>query len=485
MTTAIPLINIAWCGPGESSSELGVDERSRFDVHHVAPGEIASTPAQLVVLDRAGFAGLEELQQVYRGVVLPALVLIDADEAESALSWIRPSDAVCLRQTPPALLSHILVQLFRRRAYPVDTLTGLPHRRQLLVRLEQLLPLASEAHPVSLFLANIDTFKAINDQYGHDVGDQVLLGLATLLSRCCQATDLISRYAGEEFAVLFTADEAVAAAMAEELRSMVEAEELVEGIRITVSLGVATAEEPLEPRLLLQQASEALYAAKAAGRNTIRCHGEMRRHALEHGEDLALTSFENLTRVVSDRIATTIARRGRQLFEQLKEQADIDALTQLYSRRYLDRRLEHEYSSARSGSGPLTVALIDLDHFGRVNKRYGWPSGDRVLTEIAELIRSQVRSSDWVGRYGGEEICLVMPDTSVEQARTVLERLRQSVDQHPFFSTGGQPIHLTISIGAAELDGEAGDLEDLIERASTQLLAAKRSGRNQVCAEGS
>jgi diguanylate cyclase (GGDEF)-like protein len=351
----------------------------------------------------------------------------------------------------------------------------------MLTRLSHLLTTASEAHPVSLIMADIDLFKAINDQLGHAVGDQILQQLAALMSRCCQATELVSRYGGEELAVLIRAGEAPAVKMANDLRELVERHQFVEGVKVTISLGVSTADEPVEPEILLREADEALYAAKAGGRNLVRSHRTMERAAIERGEDLALTSFENLTRVVSDRIATTISRRGRQLFEQLKHQADVDALTQLYSRRYLDRRLVHDFSSAQSESRPLTVALMDLDHFGQVNKRHGWPSGDRVLIEIAELIRSRVRATDWVGRYGGEEICLVMPDTSMDQASFVLERLRQAVAGHTFESTTGQPIRLTVSIGASEVKSDDGDTAELVERVSARLLAAKRKGRNRLC----
>lgn len=480
MDSLVPGVTVAWCTLRKpiDSSELG--HATRLDLEVVGPERLKTMAAQLVVLDTALFSELEKVERLYRDLSAPVLLLVDADGAEEVLRWVRPSDMVCLRQTPSSLLVRLLVKLYRSRTSEVDALTGLSLRRQLLIRAEQVLEMASEAYPVSLLVANIDGFKSANDRHGHAVGDQVLRRVAAIISRCCRATELIVRSAGDEFAVLLVADAANATAQAEELRRLVEGESFPEEVEVTVSVGVATVEEPNEVDELLRQAHEALFAAKAGGRNRVESHREMERVAFERGEDLALTSFENLTRVVSDRIASTITRRGRQLFEQLKQQADVDALTQLFSRRYLDRRLEREFTASREDGLALTVAMIDLDHFGRINKRFGWPSGDRVLMDVAELIRSHVRATDWVGRYGGEELCLVMPRTVTAEAEQVLERVRKAVQVHPFLSTSGQPIALTVSAGAAELLPEDESLDGLMERVSTQLLEAKRSGRNRV-----
>ena len=186
--------------------------------------------------------------------------------------------------------------------------------------------------------------------------------------------------------------------------------------------------------------------------------------------------------LVSQRIVETITRRGRQLYRDLRQQADVDSLTQLYSRRYLDRQLDHDFHAAVNDAKPLTLALMDIDHFGLVNKQHGWPSGDRVLAEIAELVQASVRGSDWVGRYGGEEICLVMPDTPLANGKAVLERIRAAVEGNVFRSTSGEPIHVTMSIGAAELLGSDKGLSELLERASDQLISAKQAGRNTVSA---
>ena len=146
----------------------------------------------------------------------------------------------CLRDTPPVLIAHLLTQLFRARANPLDVLTGLPHRQQLLTRLEHVLPTASEAHPISLVMTDIDHFEAINDQHGHLVGDQILQELASTVSSRCPATDLIARYSGEQFA-------------------------------ITISIGASEMQSKDEGLAeLVERVSGELLTAKKSGRNQVR-----------------------------------------------------------------------------------------------------------------------------------------------------------------------------------------------------------------------
>jgi diguanylate cyclase (GGDEF)-like protein len=166
------------------------------------------------------------------------------------------------------------------------------------------------------------------------------------------------------------------------------------------------------------------------------------------------------------------------VFQELREQADVDALTGLHSRRYLDRRLPFELEHARERNGPLSVALLDVDHFGRVNKEHGWPTGDKVLADTAARIRGALRATDWAARYGGEEICIVL-DAALADAREALDRVRTAVAAAAFATTSGAPLAITVSIGCAELE-PTDTLASLIERASARLLDAKGTGRNQV-----
>ena len=137
-------------------------------------------------------------------------------------------------------------------------------------------------------------------------------------------------------------------------------------------------------------------------------------------------------------------------------------------------------SAAIETANPLTIAFADLDYFGQVNKEFGWPTGDEVLKEVCDTIRQHMRKTDWIGRYGSEEFCLVMPGTAMEVAAKVLKRIREAIEFHDFQSVDGEPVPMTISIGAAAAVPGDSDYLELLARASSQALKAKQNGRNQL-----
>ena len=164
----------------------------------------------------------------------------------------------------------------------------------------------------------------------------------------------------------------------------------------------------------------------------------------------------------------------------MKLDATTDPLTQLYNRRYLNSQLVEELNRAQAEDYPLAIALVDVDHLGQINKQSGWPTGDTVLRQVSCLIRSNIRATDWAGRYGGKEFCLVLVNTTLSQSQVVQERLRSAVEGTRFLSTAGQPLAITISVGAAELGASIESPLQLVELASTQTLAAKSAGHNRV-----
>ena len=180
--------------------------------------------------------------------------------------------------------------------------------------------------------------------------------------------------------------------------------------------------------------------------------------------------------MITERVVDSITYRGRRLFQEIRERADVDALTGLYSRRYLEERLPKEIDSDTT----ITIALLDIDFFGMVNKTHGWPTGDKVLAQVADRIMRCIRTGDWVARYGGEEITIVMRQLGAAHAEGVLERIRRAIAEEPFFTTAGKdPFTVTASIGAAERRARE-PLPSLMERVSEQLLLAKSGGRNRV-----
>jgi diguanylate cyclase (GGDEF)-like protein len=167
---------------------------------------------------------------------------------------------------------------------------------------------------------------------------------------------------------------------------------------------------------------------------------------------------------------------------RLYELSCTDALTGIFNRRHLDRVLEAEVSRHARYRTPLTLLLVDVDHFKRVNDDFGHDVGDTVLRNIAETLRRMVRKADIVARYGGEEMCVILSNTSAMGAGILAERLRAALEklQHP--TSGGAPIRATASFGSAtlEADSEPVDVATLMRRADQALYAAKEGGRNRV-----
>jgi diguanylate cyclase (GGDEF)-like protein len=163
-----------------------------------------------------------------------------------------------------------------------------------------------------------------------------------------------------------------------------------------------------------------------------------------------------------------------------------DALTGLHNRRYLDRRLNEEISRTQRYHQPLSCIFVDADHFKRVNDQYGHIAGDAVLREISNRIRSCLRASDIAVRYGGEEFCLILPQTTLFDAKRLAERIRLKIAAEAIPTDKGEPLDITISLGVSEIPDkiitEQVDKlgEMLIANADAALYEAKERGRDQV-----
>lgn len=164
--------------------------------------------------------------------------------------------------------------------------------------------------------------------------------------------------------------------------------------------------------------------------------------------------------------------------KQLVAAVQQDALTRLASRRHALERLQEYLARASTGQQPLSIAMADLDHFKAVNDRLGHLIGDRVLQDVANRILTSVRGRDLVGRYGGEEFLLLFPDTSLEVAGQVAERIREHVAATPVhLPEATVPVTLSLGLGAYRVGDSA---KSLLERADQALYTAKHSGRNRV-----
>ena len=177
-----------------------------------------------------------------------------------------------------------------------------------------------------------------------------------------------------------------------------------------------------------------------------------------------------------------VALRMKSYHDLLEEQAQLDGLTGLSNRRALEQRLDAEWSVARRRGGPISLVIVDLDHFKRINDRFGHAAGDETLRTAALALKSVARSSDFVARFGGEEFVLIAPDADVEGAVQLAERVRERIESlAPTFEN--MPSSITASAGVASItaiDEEEASAHVLFDRADQALYAAKADGRNTV-----
>jgi len=184
--------------------------------------------------------------------------------------------------------------------------------------------------------------------------------------------------------------------------------------------------------------------------------------------------------LLANREKSELLTRLRLKSDAFERQAHEDALTQLPNRRHFDEALVRDISRARRSGRPLSLAILDIDHFKRINDRHSHATGDTVLHEVGEVLTSACRASDLPARLGGEEFALLMSDTSRQAAQLLCERLRELF--HARRDWGGVPgLQVTFSAGLAELrDDESGS--ELILRADQALYRAKSEGRDRICA---
>ncbi len=176
----------------------------------------------------------------------------------------------------------------------------------------------------------------------------------------------------------------------------------------------------------------------------------------------------------------SLALANIQLNESLRQQAIRDALTNLYNRRFMTESLEAELNRAQRHKHALSLLMLDLDHFKRINDRFGHETGDKTLRAFALTIQRNCRREDIPCRYGGEEFCVLLPETDRACAASVAEKLRKATAQTEVRSPGGELIPLTVSIGVASWSDRLLETEALINAADEALYQAKEQGRNRI-----
>lgn len=177
-----------------------------------------------------------------------------------------------------------------------------------------------------------------------------------------------------------------------------------------------------------------------------------------------------------------IAIENARLFDSIQQLANTDSLTGLLNRRRFFELAEAEYAKAESGAEPLSIIMLDVDDFKHFNDRHGHKVGDAVLTLVAQTCKSSLRADDILGRLGGEEFVVALPNTRLEDALEVASRLRSAIQE---VALSERSVHaITVSVGVTEYDYTCKSLDVLLERADQAMYTSKNSGRNQVSAWG-
>lgn len=251
------------------------------------------------------------------------------------------------------------------------------------------------------------------------------------------------------------------------------ADELLERIE---ELAAAELAPPIRSAGELRASSVALDAATAS----VLCQPPAGAFRQAHALDPIAPSAELVE--FSYQLVADLASVKAELQTQRKQLASYmtaaltDSLTGLGNRRRFDQELERRVLQWKESSVPLTLVLVDVDHFKRFNDEYGHQTGDAVLHEVAQVLAAQVRERDIVARYGGEEFGLILPATTLQEATPVAARVRSAIDRHPFRHAGHE-LCVTVSAGLAQA-AFSNDPEVLVTRADMALYAAKDNGRN-------
>jgi len=367
-----------------------------------------------------------------------------------------------------------------------DPNTGLLRRLDFEYRLHKRLTGFTPGLPLSILLISYDVESISVEEKLKLFLYHELRVIASAITKRSASEYVIGKTGRTEFAVLAHIDEATAEKYAQSLCSGVS-EDLSKDprcgseIRKTVSIGVVTLDSMVELESALNEAERCMIAAKALGRGRVCTMKQLHQQAIDAGMPLNLLGMEYKIRVQAEQTASDIAFQTRSTINNLMEKADTDPLTGLHNRGYFDKRMPREISDAHQKNKPLVYAIIDADDFGEINNSHDYVTGDAALRVIADVLRQETRSNDWVVRYGGEEFVVVMPDTGLEHGIEVVDRIRNTISQRSVPTKDENNIQFTVCGGVIELADNEERVDKLTERVSAVVHVAKRQdGKNCI-----
>jgi len=386
----------------------------------------------------------------------------------------------------PLILGHDAVGHAEIR-FHADFITNLVKDRTGLGRTGEWLVAVRDENGDALFAVPLkyDARAAFNRKVAKDREDvpitQALLGNETILSNAPDYREepvlASTRYLPElDWGLVAKINEAEVNEMVAQNQTLILFWEFVI-VLLAIAVGVGLALYIAKPIEILRAHTEKVSKGSLEAPHLERAGWKEARDLTEH-----FSYMINALRELNENLQAQVEDRTHALNEankKLERLATEDPLTGLFNRRLFDIRLAEEFDRGKRYQHGLAVAMLDLDHFKSVNDRYGHAAGDEVLGSIGSFLKSCARMSDVVARVGGEEICLLLPESSENGALAFLERIRVEISEMKF-AAADQEFSVTCSIGVAILDASTTDGQALVERADTALYRAKEGGRNRI-----
>ncbi|MCP4432570.1 MAG: diguanylate cyclase [Gammaproteobacteria bacterium] len=360
-----------------------------------------------------------------------------------------------------------------------DPMTGCLNRRSFTERFKSLFQKAGNTGAeLACIMVDIDHFKAVNDNFGHATGDEIIIMLAEILKSNTHSEDLVGRYGGEEFClVLPRISDEVAVKTAERIRLNIIKESARRyesgGPRITASLGISSlCDKPQSPEELNKFADEALYVAKESGRNKA-VRWEPSAEETSSADDKPVEKPDQETVTVEQLISQIgiLEEIASSTSAELEYNKNYDALTGLPNQVLFYDRMRQAIERGFRNNQLAAVLVIDIEMFNQINTSLGREIGDQLLKQFAALLNQLFRKSDYVSHldishFAGDEFTVLLNDFSKQdQVTWVIKRLFDSADEP--FEIEGNTIHVRTRVGISLYPTDAGTAEELLSHAMT------------------
>ncbi len=328
----------------------------------------------------------------------------------------------------------------------LDLLTELPNRRAFDEHVKQrFADRQASGKPFAIMLVDLDQFSKINEQFGHPAGDRVLRHLRDVLTDVLREQDVITRYEGDQFAVVLPETAvAEAARAAERVRLAIQERTCTwedQPVRVTASVGVVEAGANEDAAALFRRVDIALYAAKETGRNVGYFHDGLACHPILEDNLSGLVASAQGPRSKAAAYAQYVAALG--------VDARTDPLTGLPNRRAFGDELRRQVTTTRQTNAQLSLMIVGIDRLNLLGAYHGQDTVDQLLRKMGQILCAAVRDADLVTRYGWEEFAVILPKTTLLEANRAHDRIERALA-----ACAHDDIPLTVSIGIVDLHDE-------------------------------